>query len=91
MMDASTGPSSSLLRFTSSHGILYERSKLVFAFRQRFPLQEKEQIVVGITDRDRPKPYLFDPVLLEQPQRVVLKTLQQGGEAAGNAMEDCSS
>src|SRR5271156_5694132 len=68
--------------------ILQESSKLLFTLSQRFPLQNQEQIVVRLSDRNSPEPKLFDSMLLEQSQRIILKTFQQRWQAARNAMED---
>src|ERR1700729_124891 len=57
--------------------IIRESSKLQLAFRQRFPLQNQEQVVVRLSDRDSPEPKLLDSMLLEQSQRIILKTFQQ--------------
>ena len=54
----------------------------------KIPIAESGTDVVRLSDRDIPEPKLFDSMLLEQSQRIILKTFQQSWQAAGNAMED---
>src|SRR5580704_14048729 len=65
-----------------------ESSKLRFALSQRSPLQNQKQIVVRVSDRDRPEPKLLDSMLLEKSQRIYLKAFQESWQPAGYAMED---
>jgi hypothetical protein len=88
VIDASRGPASSLSFARRAITDPSGRLRISVRAQPEIPIAESGQIVVRLSDRDRPEPKLLDSMLLEQSQRIGLETFQQSWQAAGNAMED---
>ena len=58
------------------------------AFGERFPCEQVIQILIGITDRDRPEPRLADAVAFPDFERDRIEAVEQRRQASGEAVID---
>jgi hypothetical protein len=89
LMLAMIGPSFSLSSRALIHaGVGEELVPHALALGERFPSEQIVKVVVAVADHHGPEAGLPDAVLVPELEGMVLKTLEQRRQPAGNALID---